>query len=52
MSARAGYEPGVPCWVAAVEPDAEQAASFYAELFGWETENLMPARSDAKHFMC
>src|SRR5262245_20239779 len=42
MSDRDGFEPGVPCWVTAVEPDAEAAAAFYAELFGWETENLMP----------
>ena len=41
MSERDGYEPGVPCWVTAVHPDAEEAAGFYAELFGWETENLM-----------
>jgi len=38
MSERDGYEPGVPCWVTAVHPDAEQAARFYAEVFGWETE--------------
>jgi uncharacterized protein len=52
MSARDGYQPGVPCWVAAVEPDPDQASAFYGELFGWETENLMPAHSEAKYFMC
>jgi predicted enzyme related to lactoylglutathione lyase len=35
-----------------VEPEAERAASFYAELFGWEAENLMPADSPGKYFMC
>ena len=35
MSERNGYEPGVPCWVAAVEPDPDAAARFYTELFGW-----------------
>jgi hypothetical protein len=52
MSERDGYQPGVPCWVAAVEPEAEQAAGFYAELFGWGAENLMPADSPGKYFMC
>jgi hypothetical protein len=36
LSDRDGYLPGVPCWVATVQPDAEQAAHFYTELFGWE----------------
>jgi uncharacterized protein len=36
MSDCDGYLPGVPCWVATVQPDAEQAAHFYTELFGWE----------------
>ena len=36
MSERDGYEPGVPCWVAAVEPDAGGAASLHGELFGGE----------------
>jgi uncharacterized protein len=26
-----------------VGPDPDGAADFYAELFGWQTENLMPA---------
>jgi predicted enzyme related to lactoylglutathione lyase len=52
MSERDGYQPGVPCWVAAVEPDPEQAAGFYADLFGWETTNLMPPESPGKYFVC
>lgn len=36
MSEREGYPPGVPCWVETLQPDADAAASFYAELFGWE----------------
>jgi predicted enzyme related to lactoylglutathione lyase len=52
MSERDGYEPGVPCWVTAVHPDAEAAARFYAELFGWETENLMPPDHPGKYIVC
>jgi predicted enzyme related to lactoylglutathione lyase len=36
MSDRDGYEPGVPCWVATIQPDPEAAAAFYGELFGWD----------------
>jgi uncharacterized protein len=43
MSERDGYEHGVPCFVAGVFPDPAAAASFYSELFGWETDDLMPA---------
>ncbi|HEY1275859.1 MAG TPA: VOC family protein [Thermoleophilaceae bacterium] len=52
MSERDGFQPGVPCWVAAVEPDAEAAAAFYGDLFGWETENLMSADRPGKYFRC
>jgi uncharacterized protein len=37
MSERNGYEHGVPCWVDTWQPDADAAARFYSELFGWET---------------
>ena len=52
MSQRDGFEPGVPCWVTAIEPDAEGAARFYAELFGWETENLMPSDHPGDYIVC
>jgi uncharacterized protein len=52
MSERDGYQPGVPCWVAAVEPDPKRAASFYAELFGWQTENLMPPDFPEDYIIC
>jgi uncharacterized protein len=52
MSERNGFEPGVPCWVTAVEPDAVAAAAFYSELLGWETENLMPPDHPGKYFLC
>ena len=52
MSTREGYRPGVPCWVATVQFDAERAVKFYGELFGWEATNLMPPEAEAKYFLC
>jgi predicted enzyme related to lactoylglutathione lyase len=52
MSERNGFEPGVPCWVATVQPDPESAARFYSELFGWEATNLMPEDHPGDYFMC
>jgi uncharacterized protein len=40
MSEHDGYEPGVPCWIAAIHPDPDGAASFYAQLLSWEMEDL------------
>jgi uncharacterized protein len=51
MSERDGYQPGVPCWIAAVHPDPEGAVGFYSALFGWEAEDLMPAHSP-RYFLC
>ncbi len=36
MSQRDDYEPGVPCWIDTLQPDAEAAMAFYGALFGWE----------------
>src|SRR3954451_5896676 len=52
MSERDGYATGVPCWVAAVHPDPPAAAAFYSELFGWETEDRMPAGSGEHYVSC
>jgi predicted enzyme related to lactoylglutathione lyase len=52
MSERDGFEPGVPCWVAAVHVDPPAAAEFYAGLLGWETEELMPSDSDENYILC
>lgn len=46
MPDRAGYIPGVPCWVDASQPDPEAAVHFYSELFGWDFENVMPEGSE------
>jgi predicted enzyme related to lactoylglutathione lyase len=52
LSERDGYEPGVPCWVAAVHPNPEEAVGFYTELFGWEATNLMPPESSSEYYVC
>jgi predicted enzyme related to lactoylglutathione lyase len=52
MSERDGFEPGVPCWVDTWQPDAEAATAFYARLFGWDSEDTMPADVPGQHFMC
>jgi predicted enzyme related to lactoylglutathione lyase len=38
MSERNGFHPGVPCFVDTWQPDADAAARFYAELFGWDAD--------------
>jgi uncharacterized protein len=52
MSERDGYQAGVPCWVASVHPDPEQAVAFYTELFGWEAEETMGTSSSGKYYLC
>jgi len=42
MTVQRTYPPGVTCWVAAEEPDAEEASRFYGGLFGWTFTNVMP----------
>lgn len=51
MPKRDGYIPGVPCWVDTSQPDPEAAVPFYAGLFGWEFEDVMPPGSEGKYFM-
>ena len=52
MSERDGFEPGVPCWVQAVHPDPGAAVAFYTDLFGWESESLMPPDHPGDYFVC
>jgi uncharacterized protein len=52
VSTRDEYQPGVPCLVAAVEPDADAAVRFYAGLFGWEAESLMPPDAPGRYWLC
>ena len=44
MSEQDRYIPGVPCWVDTSHPDPQAAAAFYAGVFAWEIEDLMPPR--------
>jgi predicted enzyme related to lactoylglutathione lyase len=51
MPERDRYIPGVPCWVDTSQPDPEAAVTFYAGLFGWEFEDMMPPGSEGKYFV-
>src|SRR3954468_21609545 len=51
MPDRNGYIAGVPCWIDTSQPDADAAAEFYAGLFGWELEQVMPSEAPGKYFM-
>ncbi|MFD1713357.1 VOC family protein [Amnibacterium flavum] len=37
------YLQGVPSWIDTEQPDPDQAAEFYAALFGWEFHQVTPA---------
>jgi predicted enzyme related to lactoylglutathione lyase len=52
MSERDGYQHGVPCWVDVWRDDPEATASFYAGLFGWETEGPPASEPGPRYFMC
>jgi uncharacterized protein len=45
------YIPGVPCWADTSQPDPQAAVDFYAGLFGWELEDVMPEGSGGRYFM-
>ena len=51
MPKRDGYIAGVPCWIDTSHPDPEAAVAFYADLFGWEFEDVMPPGSEGKYFV-
>src|SRR6185437_15983854 len=51
MSTREDYPAGVPCWVDTNQPDPVGAARFYSRLFGWQTEDAMPADAGAHYYM-
>jgi uncharacterized protein len=52
LSERDRYQAGVPCWVASVHPDPEQAVAFYTEVFGWEAEETMGTNSPGRYYLC
>jgi predicted enzyme related to lactoylglutathione lyase len=49
MADRDRYIPGVPCWADTTQPDPDAAGEFYAGIFGWELEDVMPPGSDVKY---
>ncbi len=51
MSDRDGYIPGVPCWVDTSQPDPDAGAEFYAALFGWQFEDVMPPDSPGRYLV-
>jgi predicted enzyme related to lactoylglutathione lyase len=51
MSERTQYAPGTPSWTDHASPDPGAAAGFYSDLFGWRTENRMPADSEGEYHM-
>jgi predicted enzyme related to lactoylglutathione lyase len=50
MLARGGYPAGVPCFIVTSQPDAQAAARFYCDLFGWTAEEQMPADAPGHYF--
>jgi uncharacterized protein len=51
VSEREGYEQGVPSWVDHTSADPGTAVAFYAALFGWDAEDVMPEGSPVSYFM-
>ena len=51
MPERDGYPAGVPCWIDTNQPDPKASVDFYAGLFGWAFEDVMPPGSEGEYFM-
>lgn len=45
------YPQGVPCWIDTAQPDVESAAEFYAGLFGWTFEDVMPPGAPERYLI-
>lgn len=45
------YPHGVPCWIDTEQPDVDAAAGFYAGLFGWTFEDVMPADAPGRYLI-
>ena len=41
MGKRESYEPGTFCWADLATPNPAGAKVFYAELFGWEAQDVL-----------
>ena len=51
MRERDSYPAGVPCWLDTMQPDPNEAMSFYGALFGWKFENQMPADAPGEYWV-
>jgi predicted enzyme related to lactoylglutathione lyase len=49
MPRRERYPAGVPCWIDTSQADPHAAADFYAGLFGWKLENVLPPEAPAPY---
>ncbi|MHC6222088.1 VOC family protein [Arthrobacter sp. MMS24-S77] len=45
------YPHGVPCWIDTEQPDVDAAAEFYAGLFGWSFEDVMPPGAPGRYLI-
>jgi predicted enzyme related to lactoylglutathione lyase len=51
MSQRTEYPAGAPCWVDALRPDPQAAATFWAELFGWELAERLGSDAGPRYYV-
>src|SRR5262245_42379660 len=51
MGERSAYAPGTFCWVELTASDQPGAKSFYAELFGWQAEDIPMGESGSAYSM-
>ena len=45
------YPEGVPSWIDTEQPDVDAAAGFYAGLFGWTFEDVMPPGAPGRYLI-
>ena len=53
MSARDGFEPGVPSWVDVMGPEVDRLTGFYGAVFGWDFTGPgeMPGDRSGRYFV-
>jgi predicted enzyme related to lactoylglutathione lyase len=51
MESRDEYPTGVPCWIDLELPDPDEAAEFYAGLFGWDFESRAPETAPFRYLV-
>jgi predicted enzyme related to lactoylglutathione lyase len=45
------YPQGVPCWIDTEQPDIGAAVDFYAGIFGWTFEDVMPVGAPGRYLI-